>query len=282
MNGEELRDALVKEIQSFTDDHPDNRFPFADSPVWKTPLVGFSAGDDPLYAFYKQDIGSFYQTPEEIFASYFPEEKVGGEELTVISWVLPQADYTREEQKKMKDLPAKPWAYSRLYGEEFNKLLCGHVIDYLRDKGCAAVSPFLLNPKAKTLISEKYGFANIWSERHAAFISGLGTFGLTDGLITEAGLAVRVGSAIVRAKLPATKRPYTRYDEYCIHCGACISRCPVGALSEKGHDKMLCRHQTRDICEGESLRRYGYEIHSCGLCQVNVPCEHGIPGRAQS
>ena len=43
-------------------------------------------------------------------------------------------------------------------------------------------------------MSEKYGMASCWSERHAAFVSGLGTFGLCDGLITPVGKAMRCGS----------------------------------------------------------------------------------------
>ena len=36
--------------------------------------------------------------------------------------------------------------------------------------------------------------ASTWSERHVAYVSGLGTFGLSGGLITAKGQAVRLGS----------------------------------------------------------------------------------------
>jgi epoxyqueuosine reductase len=44
--------------------------------------------------------------------------------------------------------------------------------------------------------SQRYSYASSWSERHAAYAAGLGTFGLCDGLITARGKAVRFGSII--------------------------------------------------------------------------------------
>jgi epoxyqueuosine reductase len=52
---------------------------------------------------------------------------------------------------------------------------------------------------------------------------------------------------------------------------------PVGAVSNKGHDKKKCR----DYLEGPIVRHardtYGVEAYGCGLCQTKVPCESGIP-----
>jgi epoxyqueuosine reductase len=35
--------------------------------AFERPLVGFSAGDDPLYEAYRELVGPFHWTPEEIF-----------------------------------------------------------------------------------------------------------------------------------------------------------------------------------------------------------------------
>ena len=57
-------------------------------------------------------------------------------------------------------------------------------------------------------MSEKYAYASTWSERHAAYAAGLGTFGLSDGLITAAGQgmgrAVALAMAAEGAKVCAT------------------------------------------------------------------------------
>lgn len=57
--------------------------------AWTEPLVGFSSGANPLYGFYKEDIGSFFMTPLEWFTKTFHGVEVAPEELTVISWILP-------------------------------------------------------------------------------------------------------------------------------------------------------------------------------------------------
>jgi hypothetical protein len=54
----------------------------------------------------------------------------------------------------------------------------------------------------------RYGFASKWSERHAAYVSGLGTFSLCDGLITPVGIAIRYGSVVSRIPIQPASRPY--------------------------------------------------------------------------
>ena len=113
-----------------------------------------------------------------------------------------------------------------------------------------------------------------WSERHAAYVCGLGTFGLSRGLITEKGMAGRLASLIVSEKWQASKRNYSRMDEYCIRCGACAGRCPVHAISlEKGKNNILCNEHLERM-KAKYMPRYG-----CGKCQVGVPCEFRAPGR---
>jgi hypothetical protein len=73
-------------IRDFVNESPENSLRNeTDEKAWGDPLVGFSSGADPLYSYYKGDIGSFFLTPEEWFEAAFPEMGVPGEELTVIS-----------------------------------------------------------------------------------------------------------------------------------------------------------------------------------------------------
>jgi len=139
----------------------------------------------------------------------------------------------------------------------------------------------MLSPLWETKISKRYGFASTWSERHAAYASGLGTFGLCDGLITPKGKAMRCGSVVAHIKIPPTKRSYNDHHAYCLFfsegiCGKCIQRCPAGAITEKGHDKVKCEKHlqiTRDYVRSH----FGFEGYGCGLCQTGVPCESKIP-----
>jgi len=140
------------------------------------PLVGFSRGDDPLYQAYKEYVGDFHWTPSEIFLSTFPETRMGAEELTVISWVLPQTDKTKADNREEVLYPCERWARARIYGEEVNRELRAHVVEALQSQGYRAVAP-MLSAQWERRKSERYGFASTWSERHAAYASGLVLWG---------------------------------------------------------------------------------------------------------
>ena len=115
-------------------------------------------------------------------------------------------------------------------------------------------------------------FTSNWSERHVAFICGQGTFGLSKGLITKKGMAGRLGSVITELYLPPDKREYKDIYEYCSMCGKCIKNCPVNAISvENGKNHALCSEFLDETAQ-RYKPRYG-----CGKCQIDVPCESGIP-----
>jgi epoxyqueuosine reductase len=251
--------------------------------AFETPLVGFSQGDDPLYEAYKDHVGPFYLTPWEIFSVTLRLFDVRPEELTVISWILPQSKQTKADNRKEKFYPSERWARARIFGEEVNEKLRKHVVACLGEKGYQAVAPSL-TPQFSMRISPKYGFASTWSERHAAYAAGLGTFGLCDGLITPVGKAMRTGSVVARIQIPSTPRPYTDHHEYCLFftdgiCKKCISRCPVGAITEAGKDKPTCFRHLFPVTKDYVTSTYKFEGYGCGLCQTGVPCESKIPTR---
>ena len=273
--------AWVGEIVKTFIESPENTMKNeANERAWAEPLVGSSSGADPLYGFYKEDIGSFFMTPLEWFTKTFPGVEVTPGELTVISWILPQTEATKAEHRLQTRMPTERWARARIYGEEANEKLRRHVAETLTEAGYPSVAP-MLSPLWERGESKKYGFASSWSERHAAYAAGLGTFGLCDGLITPRGKAMRAGSVIARIDIPPSARPYEDHNAYCLFytkgtCGDCIRRCPAGAISEAGHDKTRCSEYLR------GTRRYvestfGFEGYGCGLCQTGVPCESRIP-----
>ena len=251
--------------------------------AWAGPLVGFSRGDDPLYQAYKEHVGPFHWTPLEAFQLTFPEASVTADQLTVISWILPQTEATKADHRKETTHPSERWARSRVFGEEFNDALRKHVAARLSEEGFPAIAP-CVSPSWKMMKSERFVFASTWSERHAAYASGLGTFGLSDGLITPKGKAMRCGSAVARIQVSPTPRPYQDHHAYCLYftqgrCGACAVRCPAKAISkEKGHDKVACEKYLREVSAEYVNAHYGFKGYGCGLCQVRVPCESRIPG----
>ena len=275
---------ITKQIESWMNNRANNALePGSELPAFAKPFVGFASGDDDLFSFLKSDIGpEFYWTPEEAFLSAFPEKKVQADELSVISWVLPQTEHTRLAHRKAVNLPSVEWSKARHYGEKVNENLRRHVVGLFALEGHQACAPALL-PQWTPATSSKYGFASSWSERHTAHVCGLGTFGVSDGLITPAGKAIRVGSVIVRKRFTPTPRSYKNHNEWCLFhstgkCLVCARRCPAGAISKSGHDKVKCKEYVRNVTavhvEKEQL---GFRVNSCGLCQTKVPCESRVP-----
>ena len=251
--------------------------------AWDDVLVGFSSGADQIWQQYKEYVGAFHWTPWEVFSQQCPKESAAPDELTVISWVLPQREDVRRANRRAKKYPAEDWARIRVYGEAFNAELRKHVSESLTGAGHAAIAPMLVS-NWTIVNSARFSYASSWSERHAAYAAGLGTFGLCDGLITAKGKAMRAGSVVARISLEPTPRPYNDHRAYCLffvdgNCGECIDRCPVHAITQAGHDKEKCRQH---LAESRKYvkKTYKFEGYGCGLCQVGVPCEAGIPVKA--
>ena len=252
-------------------------------PAWDTALIGFSSGADPIWQQYKEYIGPFHWTPWEVFNQHRSEENVSANQLTVISWILPQREMVRMANRRARKYPAEEWARIRVYGEEFNIALRKHIAEHLEREAHPAIAP-MLAPNWTIVKSQRFSYASSWSERHAAYAAGLGTFGLWDGLITARGKAVRAGSVVAKISLDPSPRFYTGHHDYCLFyaggtCGKCIDRCPARAITESGHDKEKCRQHLARSREYVK-ETYDFTGYGCGLCQVGVPCEAGIPVKA--
>jgi epoxyqueuosine reductase len=250
--------------------------------AWDRPIIGVSSGEDNYFQYFKDDIGQTHWTPKEVFNIAFPSDKTTSSDLRVLSWILPKSQLVKNKNSIENRIPSEKWIRAKIYGEEFNRILRKHIVDILSNRGFKAVAPVLLsnwswNP------NDKHGYISNWSERHAAFISGLGTFGLCEGLITPLGKAVRIGSVVTNAPIDVTARTYTDYHEYCLYfsrgaCRVCEKRCPANSITNDNHDKLKCRAYINSIMkECESKYKMIIKENSCGLCQTKVPCESGIP-----
>jgi epoxyqueuosine reductase len=273
-----------KIIQDFWESAPSNSLHLeTGEKAWEKPHIAIARGDDPLFLYHKELIGSFLWTPEEAYALAFPNSPVPACELQVISYVLPQTAKTRTDQRQEKTLPSERWARSRFHGEEFNCDLRLHLAETLTKAGYPSVAPERL-PDFDYQQSERFGLASNWSERHAAFVAGHGTFSLSDAMITRWGKAVRFGSVVSRIDLPITERVYGEdHHAWCLWytkgtCGACAKRCPVDAITtEEGHDKQVCFRYIRGTTAPYATKTYGTGATPCGLCQVKIPCESQVP-----
>jgi len=268
--------ALEQEIKAFVINSPLNRMPVTrELTIFDVPLVRFADGNDPLYMEYKDIIDPDHLTPSEALAQYLGKNPSDiPSRLFVVSWVLPIMEGTRISNYTETRGPSRRWSHTRYYGEAFNNELRRHVVETLTEVGALAVAP-MLQPYFRTSANEKVGLFSNWSERHSAYVAGHGTFSLSDGFITERGIA---------ASLRVYDSPFSNCLFYVDgSCRACIDRCPAGAITEQGHDKMKCMNYLRGIGYRPMSEGYNDEISvfGCGLCQTNVPCEYHIPVRAE-
>ena len=241
------------------------------------PLIGVASAADPWFERYKELIGDFHWTPQEALESAVP----GSAARSVIVWVLPVRENIRRENRRESARPAVSWAAMRSFGELANEKMREQLCRVLAQRGFHAAAPHLEQTRRGYDIV-KMNFSSHWSERHAAFVAGLGTFGLSAGLITERGVAVRIGSVVTDWALPAVSRPYG--DDpfaWCSRCGACARRCPAGAIGMRigDRDKPKCGAYIVAHVMPDREKHYGWMDYSlgCGLCQTGVPCEFRRP-----
>ena len=276
---------LEAEIKRFILESPDNRLKNVDgSPMFDEPLVGFADGDDKLFRDYKTIIGEFHLTPKEVLQQAAGAAGDNGRrvsEASVVSWILPIAQTARLANRAMAEGPCLAWNNVRWHGQELSNALARHVVTLIEQGGYRAVAPDQASFFAQRDLPN--GRASNWSHRHVAYVAGLGTFSLTDGFITPRGIAMRTNSVVTDLKLPPSPRRYASHVANCPFlvdgsCGACIKRCPAGALSAKGHDKLRCReYMTATLRPWLQRPGYGGSEAGCGLCQTKVPCEDRIP-----
>lgn len=229
--------------------------------IYDLPLLGVAGTDDALWKKLKEPdvIGPHHLSPQEWL--------VGAK--SVISYFLPFTEHIRRSNCS-DGFPSAGWLYGRYEGEMFNNALCSFLVDALMKEGARAIAPSI--DKRLAVVNRRSN----WSERHVAFIAGLGTFSLNRSMITRLGTAGRFGSVIVDLELEPTRRLYKEFDEYCTKCGVCIGRCPPQAISAKGKDNEICSQfldQVRELYKP----RYG-----CGKCQTAVPCESKNPKEINS
>ena len=280
---------IEQAITDFVRTSPANRLDsFEGTQIFEKPLVGFANGDDPLFVEYKKVVHESHFLPREILGLSLGEnpkpETPNLENVSVISFVFPINKDTIKTNARQKEGPSLRWNHTRWKGQDFINELSLHLISILEKMGANAVAPEL-SPLFKILLLPD-GFASNWSQRHAAYAAGLGTFSLNDGFITAKGLAMRCASVVTNLKLKPSARPYANYRANCLFyatgkCGKCILRCPGGAINEKGHDKLKCFavlfDKQKPWIEGAHGPGFIGKYAGCGLCQSGVPCSVRIP-----
>ena len=263
------REKIISYAEEFTQTSPANFVSaevalsrdLAGMRIFDLPIFAFGCASDGLYESYKSAdiIGSHFLSPSE----WLPGAK------SVISFFLPFSGRIKSSNAENFQWPSNEWLHGRIEGQKFITKLSVSLQKLLSDFGYISIVPGL---DARYKIgSDVDELTSNWSERHAAFACGLGTFGLSKGLITEKGMCGRFGSVLTELELPPDRRSYEDVYQYCTKCGLCIPHCPAEAISHEGQDSRAC-YKFIDMVLEKSKPRYG-----CGKCQIKVPCESCIP-----
>lgn len=232
--------------------------------IFAAPLMGVAIASNPLFTEFQQDsaVGPQFLLPQQWLV----------EALTVISFFFPFSKTIRDSNKQEAKLPSSGWLHGRIEGQDALWTFGRQLTAALTAAGFKAVLPGL---DKRFAFDNKTRFTSNWSERHVAYICGLGTFSLSKGLITEKGVAGRYISIVTNLEIPPTPVAHKRFDENCIMCGQCIKNCPAHAISlEHGKNHQLCAAYLQKM-RAAFTPRYG-----CGKCQIGVPCEACNPAAA--
>ncbi len=276
-------------IKEYVISSPINRLATFDNvPLFDEPVVAFANGDDSIFQDYKTIIGDFHLTPREVMEMHVKGKgwrygiKKGIENISVISYALPIPYETRLSERQTSYGGSLRYNHNRWLGGAFTGSPAQYVASLLEVMGHNAVVPSQYSKQ----VDMSGWMAASWSERHIAYASGLGTFGLNGLIITPKGNAVYLGSVVCDVALTPSPR-YQSHVANCLFykgasCRSCISRCSSGAISEKGRDNVICRqHLTKN--QHIILKDLGLDkgligrAPACGLCSTKVPCEDKIP-----
>jgi epoxyqueuosine reductase QueG len=224
--------------------------------IYDQPLLAVASAEDELWDKLKEPdvVGPQHLSPAE----WLPGAR------SLLSCFLPFTERIRSANRS-EGWPATEWLYGRYEGGFFNDTARSFMVKMVQQAGGHALNPAL---DERFAVVER---RSNWSERHVAFIAGLGTFSLNRSLITELGSAGRFASVVTDLALEPTQRLYTETDEYCTKCGSCIRRCPPLAIDKNGKDNAICSVYVKET-KARFAPRYG-----CGKCQTGVPCEAQKP-----
>ncbi len=277
-----MKASVIDEIKRYVLEEKGNWCQETGDRYYDEPVVKFASPGDPVFKEYKKIIGQEHLTPAEAFETAFGEGSYS--RGTVISVVLPVNEKIRKCNRAQKEWASKEWALLRAYGDD---IFIGEFGRYMES--------FISRMGYKTVAPAKAGWFKIhgtpqgpssnWSERHIAYAAGQGTFGINDGFITEKGIAIKLISFVTGLELTPDVREAKTHTDNCLLyqkgiCGACIKRCPVGAISREGHDKKKCMGYVYGDESKKLAVAYGGLARvgsGCGLCQTNVPCEGRNP-----
>jgi epoxyqueuosine reductase QueG len=220
---------------------------------YREPLVGYVAADDPRFVGLQQIVHPTHMLPQDLLPGA----------RSVVSFFLPFALWIVKANSQDREQVAREWAVAYVETNALIGEITAHLAGALAGRGIrAAAEPATHNFDPVSLVSR-------WSHKSVAVIAGLGSFGVHQMIITDAGCAGRFGSLVLDAELPTTPVEARERCSY-FHDGSCLEcvlRCPANALDGSlPLDKQGCHRQLHSVA-----RQY----EELGLVDVCAKCAIG-------
>jgi epoxyqueuosine reductase len=215
------------------------------STKYREPIVAFADAADPEFENIKSMTHEKHMLPKE----WMTEGK------TIVSYFIP---FTKElmDINRKHEYVAKEWAVAYIETNNLIKKINSTMAEKLKEYDINTVWQL----PAVNYDSEK--LMSYWSQRHIAYIAGIGTFGMNNMLITNKGCTGRYGSFIIDFKIEPSKK---NREEKCLYklngsCGICIEMCPAHALTTEGFDRFKCSDWV------EEVDAFYSDLASCDCC----------------
>jgi epoxyqueuosine reductase QueG len=163
------------------------------------------------------------------------------------------------------ELPALETSPSILYHEVYN------TVNRLLDDSAYRIATWMGEEGWPSIFVPRDGYGGLdvlrdrptafFSHRHAAFLAGLGTFGVNNMLLTPRyGPRVRFTSVLTTAELPADDM---MTEELCTRCMRCARSCPAHAIEEGEYPRTLT---FKDRCTEHNIGLASRYLSPCGIC----------------
>ncbi len=222
---------------------------------YREPLIGFARADDPRFRALRDTVSPIHLMPGDLLPGA----------RTVLSFFLPFAPWVVEANARERVTVAREWAVAYVETNELIGRISARLVAVFSEQGIAAAA------EPGTHNFDEVSLHSRWSHKSVAVIAGLGSFGLHQMVITDAGCAGRFGSVVLAAEVPVEPaEPVERCLAF--HAGSClecVARCPVSALdASRPLDKHRCHeylHRAARVYE--ALGR----VDVCGKCAIG-PC----------